>query len=350
MPLKVDPTLLSNESLELQAKLKSRIIGQDRALDRLVYSLQKYRCGLQDPHRPLATLLFMGPSGVGKSEVAHVLAEILFDHRNALTRIDASEFRFEHEVAKLIGAPPGYIGHKDSGARLTQARLDRWQDKDKPKLNILLFDEIEKSHDSLHALLLGAFDYGRIVLGDGEEINLTKTIIICTSNLGSRDTEKLVNSSDIGFRTNSQREDVDQKIYEVAKKAAQRFFRPEWLNRIDRMIVFRSLSQAHLSKILNLELNKVQNRIIDSPVRFVFRTSAAAKAFLLKEGTSETYGARELKRAVEKYIAEPLSSLVGSEQIDAKDTLFVDIENGILTFNKVSDPLLPVQVSKQIAM
>jgi len=351
MPLRVDPGLLSNESISLQARLKAKVVGQDRAIERLVHSLQKFRTGLQDPNKPLATLLFIGPTGTGKSELVHALAETMFANRNAITRIDGAEFQREHEVAKLIGSPPGYLGHRESSARFTQERLDAWQDKEKGRnFNILLFDEIEKAHNALFELLLGVFDYGKMVLGSGEEVTFKKTIIIMTSNIGSRETEKLVNDAHIGFhRGEQERADLDQKIYETSKAAIKKFFKPEFLNRVDRTIVFRSLSDAHLKKILTIELNKVQNRIIDSPVRFVFRVSPAAKDFLIKEGTSAAYGARELKRAIEKFIAEPLSSLVGSEQVDAKDTVFVDLENGELVFNKVSDPLLPIATSRQIA-
>lgn len=342
MPVKIDPRLLSSEAQKMQSELSRRIVGQDRAVSNFIRAWNKHNVGINDPERPLAVMLLLGPTGVGKSELIHALANYLFDTRDAVTRIDCAEYKASHETSKLIGSPPGYVGHSEkSNTRLSQAKLDKWQRKEgAPKLNLLLFDEIEKAHPDLFALLLGVFDRGKLTLGDGDEVDLTKTVIFMTSNLGSKETQKLIHQSGLGFQTNRDRLDLDQEIYEASKNAAKKFFSAEFLNRIDRTIVFRSLSAESLSKILSLELTKVQKRIVSSPIKFVFRISQPAKKFLLKEGTSDAYGARELKRAVEKFVSEPLASLMGSGQVSPQDCVIIGYDGGDeLKFEKTTDPL-----------
>lgn len=340
-PVSLDPSLVSEDSLRLKESLDRRIIGQDRAVQQIIKVFEKFKSGINDPTKPLATLLLLGPTGVGKSEIIHVLADIIFGTRDAVTRVDCSEFSHSHEVSKLLGSPPGYVGHSEkSGVRLTQKKLDKWQREGSPKFNILLLDEVEKAHPEFFSLMLGVFDRGKLTLGDGDEVDLTQTLIVMTSNLGSRDTEKIVKQSGLGFQAESDREDIDQEIYEASKKAAKFFFRPEFINRIDRTIVFRSLSPASLQKILSLELTKVQKRILNSPIKFAFRISNPAKKFLLQEGTSDAYGARELKRAVEKHVSEPLASLMGSEQVTQQDCVIISYDGADeLKFEKVTDPL-----------
>lgn len=346
MPLPLDPHILSEESKKLQFELSCKIVGQQRAIHQFVQTFQKHQVGLFDPHRPMATLLFLGPTGCGKTSIVHALAEIFFDDQDALIRIDGGEFREGHEISKIIGSPPGYIGHKDE-PRITQPKLAAHFKKDQENFSILLFDEIEKAHHALHELLLGALDYGKLTLGGGEEVDLTRTIIVMTSNLGSKDTQKLVNRAHLGFQVPREDHDtLDQKIYEVALSAAKKFFRPELLNRIDRTIVFRSLSEDGLRDVLALELTKVQQRVLDTKLKFMFRISQVAKDFLLEKGTSQAYGAREIKRTVERFVAEPLAALMGSQQVDGCDTVIMDYVTGEkeLSFSKVTDPLLSVKL------
>jgi ATP-dependent Clp protease ATP-binding subunit ClpB len=333
--VRVDPKKRGEELSRLLSRLEFRIIGQDRALQKIARVLQKFAVGLNAPNRPLAVLLFLGPSGVGKTEVSHALADILLNNRDALTRVDCAEFQESHEVSKLIGSPPGYLGHLSNNARLSQARLDQYQ-TETTKINILTFDEIEKADEAVTDFLLGVLDRGKATLGNGEVVDFTKTIIVITSNLGSREVSNLIHGSEIGFRSNTEaREDLDAKIYKTAKEAAKRHFRPEFINRLDRIIVFRSLSEESLRRILHKELSQLRGRIPDHHA-VKLDLSNRAKTFLLKQGTSDAYGARELQRTVERYVADPLANLLGSGQLDVGDRVLIDFEDGEMTFDRLS--------------
>jgi ATP-dependent Clp protease ATP-binding subunit ClpB len=315
---------------------------------RITNLYQIYLAGLAHPGRPIGTLLFLGPTGSGKTRVVEAAAEVLFGDPTMVTKIDCAEFQHSHEIAKLIGSPPGYLGHRETSPMLTQENLDR-SHSETLKLSLVLFDEIEKASDALWQLLLGILDKATLTLGDNRRVDFSRSIVIMTSNLGAREMSELI-SGGIGFAPKPAHghvleTDVDQKIYRTAVDAARRKFSPEFMNRIDKVVVFRSLRDEHLTQILDIELNSVQERIMrGSGDKFVFKCTEAAKKFLLDEGIDFKYGARHLKRSIERFLVFPLSNLVATGQIGLGDLLVVDYspEVGKLTFSKeTSGALLP---------
>jgi ATP-dependent Clp protease ATP-binding subunit ClpA len=292
---------------------------------------QIFLAGMNPPNRPIGTMLFLGPTGSGKTRVIEAAAEVLYGDPNAVVKIDCAEFQHSHEIAKLIGSPPGYLGHRETSPMLTQENLDRMHTDDM-KVSLVLFDEIEKASDSLWQLLLGILDKATLTLGDNRRVDFSKAMVIMTSNLGAREMSELI-SGGIGFapakgsKTPNDTE-VDQKIYRTAVEAARRKFSPEFMNRIDKVVVFRSLKEHHLRQILDLELQAVQDRIMQSAgTKFVFQCSETAKDMLLKEGLDFKYGARHLKRSVERFLVYPLSNLVATGQVGLGDLVHVDVDD-----------------------
>lgn len=337
----LDPDQKSPRAQEFEEKLGTRIVGQERAVRRMSGLYQIFLAGMNPPNRPVGTMLFLGPTGSGKTRVVEAAAEVLFGDANAVIKIDCAEFQHSHEIAKLIGSPPGYLGHRETSPMLTQENLDRYHTEE-TKLSLVLFDEIEKASDSLWQLLLGILDKATLTLGDNRRVDFSKTMVVMTSNLGAREMSELITGG-IGFHSaknakNPNDTEVDQKIYRTAVEAARRKFSPEFMNRIDKVVVFRSLKEHHLKQILELELQAVQDRIMHSAgTKFVFHCSDAAKQFLLEEGIDFKYGARHLKRAIERFLVYPLSNLVATEQVGLGDLVHVDLgENGKLTFSKRS--------------
>ncbi|HEX8853051.1 MAG TPA: AAA family ATPase, partial [Pyrinomonadaceae bacterium] len=290
----------------------------------------------------VGTMLFLGPTGSGKTRVVEAAAEVLFGDPGAVIKIDCAEFQHSHEIAKLIGSPPGYLGHRETSPMLTQENLDRMHTEE-TKLSLVLFDEIEKASDSLWQLLLGILDKATLTLGDNRRVDFSHSMVIMTSNLGAREMSELI-SGGIGFAPvkgakNPNDTEVDQKIYRTAVEAARRKFSPEFMNRIDKVVVFRSLKEHHLRQILDLELASVQDRIMRSAgTKFVFQCSDDAKDMLLKEGIDFKYGARHLKRSIERFLVYPLSNLVATEQVGLGDLVYVDLNEGgnKLVFSKRS--------------
>ena len=339
----LDPNRNSPRAQEFAEGLGARIVGQQDAVRQLSGVYQTFLAKMNPPGRPIGTMLFLGPTGSGKTRIIEAAAEILFDDPNAMVKIDCAEFQHSHEIAKLIGSPPGYLGHRETSPLLTQENLNRMH-TDELKLSLVLFDEIEKASDSLWQLLLGILDKATLTLGDNRRVDFSHTIVVMTSNLGAREMSELI-SGGIGFtqgkRTKSDTEiDVDQQICRTAVEAARRKFSPEFMNRIDKMVVFRSLKESHLRKILDLELNAVQERVMNlAGTKFVFQCSEGAKEVLLREGLDSRYGARHLKRSVERLLVLPLSNLVASEQVMFGDLIYVDPnpETGEFTFAKRFD-------------
>jgi ATP-dependent Clp protease ATP-binding subunit ClpB len=327
----LDPDQKSPRAQEFEEKLSSRIVGQERAVRRMSGLYQIFLAGMNPPSRPVGTMLFLGPTGSGKTRVIEAAAEVLSGDPNAVVKIDCAEFQHSHEIAKLIGSPPGYLGHRETSPMLTQENLDRFHTED-TKLSLVLFDEIEKASDSLWQLLLGILDKATLTLGDNRRVDFSKTMVIMTSNLGAREMSELI-SGGIGFApgkgTKSPNDtDVDQKIYRTAVEAARRKFSPEFMNRIDKVVVFRSLKEHHLRLILDLELQSVQDRVMASAgTKFVFQCSDRAKDMLLREGIDLKYGARHLKRAIERFLVYPLSNLVATEQVGLGDLVYVDLND-----------------------
>lgn len=327
----LDPDQKSPRAQDFEEKLSARIVGQERAVRRMSGLYQIFLAGMNPPSRPVGTMLFLGPTGSGKTRVIEAAAEVLFGDPNAVVKIDCAEFQHSHEIAKLIGSPPGYLGHRETSPMLTQENLDRMHTEE-TKLSLVLFDEIEKASDSLWQLLLGILDKATLTLGDNRRVDFSKTMVIMTSNLGAREMSELI-SGGIGFAPGKGAKDpndseVDQKIYRTAVEAARRKFSPEFMNRIDKVVVFRSLKEHHLRQILDLELQAVQDRImLSAGTKFVFQCSDAAKDMLLKEGIDFKYGARHLKRAIERYLVYPLSNLVATNQVGLGDLVNVDLND-----------------------
>lgn len=342
----LDPERKSPRAAEFEDKLSALIVGQERAVRRMSGLFQIYLAGMNNPTRPIGTMLFLGPTGSGKTRVVEAASEVLFNDPYSVVKIDCAEFQHSHEIAKLIGSPPGYLGHRETSPMLTQENLDKAHTDD-TKLTFVLFDEIEKASDSLWQLLLGILDKATLTLGDNRRVDFSKTIVIMTSNLGAREMSEMI-SGGIGFaptKTDAKKEDneIDTKIYRTALEAAKRKFSPEFMNRIDKVVVFRSLKEHHLRDILSIELKSVQDRITESAgTKFIFECTDAAKEFLLGEGIDLKYGARHLKRSIERFLVYPLSNLVATEQVETGDYVIVDFDGAkdVLTFTKQAGKMI----------
>lgn len=337
----LDPLRKSPEAQGLETQLLRKIVGQDQAVRELVDMYQVFCAGLATPGRPVGNLLFLGPSGSGKTRLVEATAEILFGDAGAVIKIDCAEFQHSHEIAKLIGSPPGYLGHRETHPLITQEALAQYH-SEKLKLSFLLFDEIEKASDALWQLLLGILDKATLTLGDNRRVDLSQTMIFMTSNLGAVEMSKL-SSGGIGYRSAEALtpEELDQEIDRVSTDAARRRFSPEFINRIDKIVVFHMLGAADLEQILDIELDMVQQRILGATAHrpFVFRCTEGARAFLLREGTDLKYGARHLKRAIERYLTYPLAKLVATEQVTFGDFVRIDYDDRLksLVFSKESE-------------
>ncbi len=317
-----------------EQELFARLVAQDEAVMALsqLYQLDLARLSL--PGKPIGALLFLGPTGSGKTRAVEAAAEILFDDPQAMIKVDCGEFQHSHEIAKLIGSPPGYLGHRETQPLLSQENLDRFQTAGK-KLTFVLFDEIEKASDALWQLLLGVLDKASLTLGDNRRVDFSRSVIVLTSNLGAREMSLLTEGS-LGFapgQTSSL--ELNAKLQKVGIEAARRKFSPEFINRLDKIVVFQSLSDQAMRQILDLELQNVQRRILDSGCGgFVLQCGEQAKEFLLRIGFDRRYGARPLKRAIEKYLVMPLSNLIATRQLSGGDLLFVDQEEEKFYFRR----------------
>ena len=323
--LRLNPLLRSPETQFLESALHCRIVGQSEAVKAVLDLFQVFRSGLNSPGRPVGNLLFLGPTGAGKTRVVEAAAEILFGDLRAVIKVDCAEFQHSHEISKLIGSPPGYLGHRETPPVITQEALSAYHTQSM-KLSFLLFDEIEKASDALWQLLLGILDKGTLTLGDNRRVDLAQSMIFMTSNLGGSEITELVSGHSRGFTSALQTDQrMDQKVTGMAVEAAKRNFAPEFMNRIDKLIVFHPLRDLELDKILDIELALVQRRILEtSRRRFTFRVSEDARRFLLREGTDLKYGARHLKRSIERYLVFPLASLLSSGQIAMFDTISIE--------------------------
>src|ERR1700752_1321234 len=332
-PFFLDPRVKCQRAQEFDGKLATRIIGQENAIRGMSSLYQLFLAGLNQTNRPVGTLLFLGPTGSGKTPIAPQAAEAPFGDANAVIKIDCAEFQHSHEIAKLVGSPPGYLGHRETSPRLSQENIDRFQTEDNP-FSLVLFDEIEKASDSLWQLLLGILDKGTLTLGDNRRVDFSRCVIVMTSNLGAREMSGLMSAA-IGFagaqRSNSASDgdsNIDEKIYRTAVQAASRNFAPEFMNRIDKVVVFHSLNEQHLRHILDLELCALQERILRSAnTKFVFQCSAEVKEMLLREGIDYRYGARHLKRSIERLLVLPISNLVATGQVEVGDSVYVDLDD-----------------------
>ena len=346
----LDPTRTGREAEALEGSLNRMIVGQDEAIQQIVNIYQMYLTGMTPPSRPIGNFLFLGPTGSGKTRIVEATSEALVKNPRAVIKIDCAEFQHSHEIAKLIGSPPGYLGHRETHPLLSQEVLNQYH-TETCKLSFVLFDEIEKASDALWNLLLGILDKGTLTLGDNRKVDFSRALIFMTSNLGASEMSALMTPR-LGFNAgeaarNAQNGTVDEKmtgkINRSGVDAARRKFTPEFINRLDKIVTFKPLGSAELKKILDIELNMVQQRIFNTAPEksFVFKASDGAREFLLKEGTDLKYGARHLKRAIERLLVQPMSNLIATDQVRGGDCVFVDFssDRNALSFVKEAEGL-----------
>jgi len=310
--------ILQSESiklLEMEEKLHKRVIGQDKAVQTIADAVRRSRTGLQDPNRPIGSFLFLGPTGVGKTELAKALAEFLFDSEQALIRIDMSEYMEKHSVARLIGAPPGYIGY-DEGGQLTEAVRRR-------PYSVILFDEIEKAHRDVFNILLQLLDDGRLTDGQGRVVNFKNTVVILTSNIASYEIREL-----------TENEASEETIRQTVNKELNKYFRPEFLNRLDDVIIFKPLKKDEIKKIIDIQIELLGSRLKNRDITLIL--SDEAKNKLIEEGYDPVFGARPLKRVIERNVQNQLAKMVLKGLVTEGSTVYVDYENNDYTF-KVQD-------------
>jgi len=347
---KLDPSQTGHEAEKLHNDLRKRIVGQEEAVEQIVNIYQTFLAGMTSPGRPIGNFLFLGPTGTGKTRLVEATAESLVGDMRAVIKIDCAEFQHSHEIAKLIGSPPGYLGHRETHPLLSQEVLNQYH-TDKIKISFVLFDEIEKASDALWNLLLGILDKATLTLGDNRRVDFSRAMIYMTSNLGAAEMSSLLRPN-LGFATSEVErkracgevdEGLNDKISRAGVEAARRKFTPEFMNRIDKVVVFRPLGSEELNRILNIELNMLQQRIFNSATTtpFVFNLTVEAKEFLLREGTDMKYGARHLKRAIERSLVHPLSNLIASDQIRGGDLIRVDFDRDCpsLCFTKEAEEM-----------
>src|ERR1700682_2501946 len=339
----LDPTLRSVESQEFQAALRSKVVGQEEGVRALVDLYQVYCAGMSSMGRPVGNLLFLGPTGSGKTRIVEAAAEILFGDPRAVIKVDCAEFQHSHEIWKLICSPPRDPAHRETHPLITQEALSQYH-TEKLKLSFLLFDEIEKASDSLWQLLLGILDKATLTLGDNRRVDLSQTMIMLTSNLGGGEITELMNGG-MGFVQPPEQPaaGLDVKVERTAVDAARRKFSPEFMNRLDKVVVFHPLKSEQLEEILEIELGVVQRRFLDTVKgQCLFRVTGAGREFLLKEGTDLKYGARHLKRAIERHVVYPLANLLATDQVRLGDLLCIDLEQsrGRLAFHREGEGVL----------
>ncbi len=341
----LDPSKTGRDAESLEASLHKYIVGQEEAIEQIVNIYQMFLTGLTAPGRPIGNFLFLGPTGSGKTRIVEATAESLVSNPRAVIKIDCAEFQHSHEIAKLIGSPPGYLGHRETHPLLSQEVLNQYH-TDKVKVSFVLFDEIEKASDSLWNLLLGILDKATLTLGDNRRVDFSRTLIFMTSNLGATEMSNIL-APKLGFaafqpEANPQADErAASKVSQAGLEAARRKFTPEFINRLDKIVVFNPLGSAELRRILDIELRMVQQRILNATGSnpFIFTVSPAAKEFLLTEGTDSKYGARHLKRAIERRLVQPISNLIATDQVHGGDWVRVefDAEGQRLAFIKEAE-------------
>src|ERR1700737_1392134 len=293
--LPLDPNQRSTDTLEFQTALRAKIVGQEEGVQSLVDLYQVFCAGLNSPGRPVGNLLFLGPTGSGKTRIVEAAAEILFGDARAVIKVDCAEFQHSHEIAKLIGSPPGYLGHRETHPLITQEELVK-SHTEKLKLSFLLFDEIEKASEALWRLLLGMLDKATLTLGDNRRVDLSQTVIFLTSNLGGGEITELMNGG-MGFIQPMDKlaAGIDQKVERTAVEAARRKFSPEFMNRLDKVVVFHPLRREQLKEVLDIELGQGQQRVLETAKgQFLFRVTDPGREFLLARGRDHGMGAGHL--------------------------------------------------------
>ena len=324
--------MLENETqklLHMEKRLHNRVVGQDNAISVISEATRRSMAGLRDPKRPIGSFIFLGPTGVGKTELARSLAEFLFDHEDNMIRIDMSEYMEKHSVSKLVGSPPGYIGH-DEGGQLTELVRRR-------PFRVVLFDEIEKAHPDVFNILLQILEDGRLTDSQGRTVNFKNTIIIMTSNLGTNENIR----SSMGFLRGDESITEQEKIRSHIEESLKKTFRPELLNRIDEIVIFDSLNVEQLKDIVNLLIAELSDRLSEHKIGLLIKDNA--KTWLCSEAFDPEYGARPLRRAVQRYIENPISNKLLSGDFKSGDTIIIDLKDDNIEIKK-SKPRKPVLV------
>ncbi|HLT74205.1 MAG TPA: AAA family ATPase, partial [Ohtaekwangia sp.] len=304
----------SNKLLNMGEELSGKVIGQEEAIKKLVKAIQRTRVGLKDPKKPIGSFIFLGPTGVGKTELAKVLATYLFDKDDALVRIDMSEYMEKFSVSRLVGAPPGYVGYEEGGQLTEKVRRKPY--------SVVLLDEIEKAHPDVFNILLQVLDDGILTDGLGRRVDFRNTIIIMTSNIGVRDLKDF--GTGIGFATSAKRENEEEHMKATIQNALKRAFSPEFLNRLDDVIVFNSLQREHIHKIIDITLRKLFDRIIQ--LGYNVELTDKAKDFLAEKGYDQQFGARPLNRAIQKYLEDPVAEEILKGEVEEGGTISADYD------------------------
>jgi ATP-dependent Clp protease ATP-binding subunit ClpA len=352
----LDPTKTGRQTEDLENQLRHLVVGQDEAIHQIVRAYQTHLAGLSPVGRPIGNFLFLGPTGSGKTRIVEATAESLLKNSRAVIKIDCAEFQHSHEIAKLIGSPPGYLGHRETHPLLSQETLNQHH-TEKIKLSFVLFDEIEKASDAVWNLLLGILDKGTLTLGDNRKVDFSAAMVFLTSNLGATEMSTLL-SPKLGFHVPSMADtgsnaQLSARITSAGIAAARRKFTPEFINRLDKIVVFKSLGAEELRRIVDIELEIVQQRIQTAAASkpFLVTVSDSAKAFLLEEGTDLRYGARHLKRAIERLLVQPLSNLMASGQIHRGDCIRVNHEgeSAALVFGRETEAVQAWRVAVRAA-
>ncbi|CDS98637.1 Negative regulator of genetic competence ClpC/MecB (fragment) [Sphingobacterium sp. PM2-P1-29] len=315
----------SQKLLNMGELMKNRIIGQDDAVQKLVKAIQRTRAGLKDPKKPIGSFIFLGPTGVGKTELAKELARFMFDSEDALIQIDMSEYMEKFAISRLVGAPPGYVGYEEGGQLTEKVRRKPYA--------VILLDEIEKAHPDVFNLLLQVLDEGQLTDSLGRKVDFRNTIIIMTSNIGARQLKEF--GQGVGFTTAAKTTQTDSHSRSVIETALKRAFAPEFLNRIDDVIVFNSLSKENIFKIIDIELRSLFGRITD--LGYTIDLTVAAKEFIAEKGYDTNFGARPLKRAIQKYLEDPIAEEILKGDIKAGDRLKVDLNAETKEIQVVAD-------------
>jgi ATP-dependent Clp protease ATP-binding subunit ClpC len=299
----------------LEGDLRKRVIGQDEAITAVAKAIRRSRAGLKDPKRPIGSFLFLGPTGVGKTELAKALAAELFGGEENLIRLDMSEYMEPHTVSRLFGSPPGYVGHDDGGQLTEQVRRRPY--------SVILLDEVEKAHPEVFNSLLQIMDDGRLTDGQGRTVDFKNTVVIMTSNVGSEDLKRAAN---MGFLVKTGGNTEHDAIRSKALENLKRVFRPEFINRIDQIVVFHSLGKTELYRIIDLMLDQVNKRLQEQHIKLV--VSNEVREHLLKEGFDEEYGARPLRRAIQTYVDDTLADALLADEITSDQTVVLTMQDG----------------------
>lgn len=294
------------------ADMRANVVGQDEALQKITKAIQRNRAGLKDPNKPIGTFIFLGPTGVGKTQLAKVLAEYLFDSTEALIRIDMSEYMEKFSVSRLVGAPPGYVGYEEGGQLTEKVRRKPYA--------VVLLDEIEKAHPDVFNLLLQVLDEGRLTDSLGRKIDFRNTIIIMTSNIGTRQLKDF--GQGLGFNIRKTTEDENEHAKYIIQKALKRAFAPEFLNRVDDVVLFNTLSKEHIGKIIDIELKGLYGRV--EALNYKLKITAKAKDFIADKGFDPQFGARPLKRAIQKYLEDEMAEAIIQNRIEDGSTITID--------------------------